>query len=144
MHARRGRSNAARQHHLVKHVQVLIPYDVAENQIAVVCVALSEKVRDEDFCRSLDPTMSDKVLGLRQSFWQKLTRDGFDGSIQLHDVMPVVFRRATVQQQQHRLQVLFQCMNGEPEEIDIEAIDSAPACGDVVLVRVRTKRSCAK
>jgi hypothetical protein len=38
------------------------------------------------------------MLGLLQTIWQELSRDGFYFTIKLDDVVPVIFRRATVQQ----------------------------------------------
>ena len=44
--------------HLVQHMQILSAHEIAVNHIAVVCVPLSDQVRNEFLCRSLEPTVN--------------------------------------------------------------------------------------
>ena len=53
---------------------------------------------NEIFYGLLEPMIDLKMLGLLQIIWQELCRDGFYFTVKLDDVVPVIFRRATVQQ----------------------------------------------
>jgi hypothetical protein len=46
-----------------------------------------------------------------------------------------MFGRGASIEQKNGLQVFFDAVNGEPEEVDIQVLVKAPAGGDVIVVR---------